>query len=65
MAAGASGTVKEFAVGFGKTGIAVKAGGTGVTGSGTVLLFFIGVAETPLFLLWRLRHRRTSFSFFL
>jgi hypothetical protein len=45
LAAGASATVKDFVVGFGKTGIAVEAGGTSVTGSGTVLLFFvIGVA---------------------
>jgi hypothetical protein len=42
---GESVTVKDFVIGFGKTGIAVEAGGMEATAQGTALLFFvIGVA---------------------
>jgi hypothetical protein len=45
IAAGEQVTVKDFVIGFGKTGIAVEAAGVEETSSGTVLLFFvIGVA---------------------
>jgi hypothetical protein len=45
LAAGAEVTVKDFVVGFGKTGIAVTAGTEEVTASGTALLVLvIGVA---------------------
>jgi hypothetical protein len=45
LAAGAEVTVKDFVVGFGKTGIAVTAGTEEATASGTALLIFvIGVA---------------------
>jgi len=45
LAVGDSVTVKDFVIGFGKTGIKVTAGGVEKTGTGTVLLFFVvGVA---------------------
>jgi hypothetical protein len=45
LAAGDSVTVKDFVIGFGKTGIAVTAGTASASASGTALLFFvIGVA---------------------
>jgi thiol-disulfide isomerase/thioredoxin len=45
LAVGESVTVKDFVFGFGKTGIAVEAGGFGASASGRALLFFvIGVA---------------------
>jgi hypothetical protein len=45
LAPGASVTVKDFVIGFGKTGIAVTAGAESASASGTALLFFvIGVA---------------------
>ncbi len=45
LAAGESATVKDFVLGFGKTGISAAVGTTETTASGTVLLFFIiGVA---------------------
>jgi len=45
LAAGDSVTVKDFVVGFGKTGITVTAGTEEATASGTALLIFvIGVA---------------------
>mgnify|MGYP001636547613 CR=1 FL=1 len=45
LAAGDSVTIKDFVIGFGKTGIAVTAGTASASASGTALLFFvIGVA---------------------
>jgi len=45
LAAGESVTVKDFVIGFGKTGIAVAAGNVEASAAGTVLLFLvIGVA---------------------
>ena len=45
LAAGASETVKDFVIGFGKTGITVEAAGVEESATGTVLLFLvIGVA---------------------
>ncbi|HWR28167.1 MAG TPA: choice-of-anchor J domain-containing protein, partial [Candidatus Thermoplasmatota archaeon] len=45
LAAGAEVTVKDFVIGFGKTGIAATAGTATASASGTALLFFvIGVA---------------------
>jgi hypothetical protein len=45
LAVGESVTVKDFVIGFGKTGIAVEAGGVAASAQGTALLFFvIGVA---------------------
>jgi pyrrolidone-carboxylate peptidase len=45
LAVGESVTVKDFVIGFGKTGITVVAGDTQASASGTALLFFvIGVA---------------------
>jgi hypothetical protein len=45
LAAGAEVTVKDFVIGFGKTGIAVTAGAVEASASGTALLIFvIGVA---------------------
>jgi len=45
LAAGAEVNVKDFVIGFGKTGIAVTAGSASASASGTALLFFvIGVA---------------------
>ncbi|MFH1013025.1 MAG: hypothetical protein V1769_00755 [Thermoplasmatota archaeon] len=45
LAAGESVVVKDFVIGFGKTGIAVTAGAEAASATGTVLLFFvIGVA---------------------
>jgi hypothetical protein len=38
---GESVTVKDFVIGFGKTGIAVEAGGVAASGEGTALLFFV------------------------
>jgi hypothetical protein len=45
LAVGETVTVKDFVIGFGKTGIAVEAGGMEATAQGTAILFFvIGVA---------------------
>ena len=45
LAAGEEVIVKDFVIGFGKTGIAVTAGTASASASGTALLFFvIGVA---------------------
>ena len=45
LAAGEEVTVKDFVIGFGKTGIAVEAGATTASATGTVILIFvIGVA---------------------
>jgi hypothetical protein len=45
LAAGDSVTVKDFVIGFGKTGIAVTAGSVQTSATGTALLFFVfGVA---------------------
>ena len=41
LAAGESITIKDFVIGFGKTGIAVEVGGFGASASGTALLFFV------------------------
>jgi hypothetical protein len=41
LAVGESVTVKDFVIGFGKTGIAVEAGGVAASAEGTVLLFFV------------------------
>jgi hypothetical protein len=41
LAAGESATVKDFVIGFGKTGIAVSAGTEEATASGTALLIFV------------------------
>jgi parallel beta-helix repeat protein len=41
LPAGQSVTVKDFVLGFGKTGIAVDAGGAEASASGTVILFFV------------------------
>jgi hypothetical protein len=41
LAAGAEVTVKDFVIGFGKTGIAATAGPASASASGTVLLFFV------------------------
>jgi len=41
LAVGESVTVKDFVIGFGKTGIAVEAGGVAANAEGTVLLFFV------------------------
>jgi hypothetical protein len=45
LAAGEEATVKDFVVGFGKTGIAVTAGSESASAEGTALLILvIGVA---------------------
>ncbi len=41
LAPGESATVKDFVIGFGKTGIAVTAGAESANASGTALLFFV------------------------
>jgi hypothetical protein len=41
LAAGESITIKDFVIGFGKTGIEVEVGGFGASASGTALLFLV------------------------
>jgi carboxypeptidase T len=41
LAPGESKTVRDFAIGFGKTGIAVNVGATETSATGTVILFFV------------------------